>query len=145
MHFYFVRGCGFRNWTKVGDYYQATDDIICVVRDETGLHYEFHLLPGFQCDFGSVPWVFQWFVPSYSPTNDLLNAAFFIHDAAYASGAVHRTIADDMLRDLLIAAGLPKYKALTVRWCVSKFAANHYGPENDYGGNGAFVKLSLYV
>lgn len=145
MHFYFVDGNGFKNWTKIGNLYQVTDDIICILRDELGTRYKFHLLPGFQCDGGSVPWCFRWFVPSWSQTNDLINAAFFIHDAAYASGLVHRDIADDMLRGLLRDAGLSRFKASTVCWCVNNFAAGHYGPENDDGGNGAFVKLSVYV
>lgn len=145
MHFYYVRGCGLRCWTKIGDIYQATDDIIVIVRDETGMHYEFHLLPGFRTDGGSVPLAFQWFVPKWSSTNDLINAAYFIHDAAYASGLVHRNIADDMLRGLLRDAGLSRFKASTVCWCVNKFAAGHYGPENDSEGNGAFVKLHVYT
>ena len=145
MHFYYERGCNFRSWIKIGDIYQATNDITCVVRDELGTHYEFHLLPGFQTDGGSVPLAFQWFVPKWSSTNDFINAAYFIHDAAYASGLIHRDIADDMLRGMLRDAGLSRFKASTVCWCVNKFAASHYGPENDSEGNGDFVKLHVYT
>ena len=51
----------------------------------------------------------------------------------------------DMLRGILRDAGLSRFKASTVCWCVNNFAASHYGPENDGGGNGAFVKLYVYV
>ena len=144
MHFYFVRGCGFRNWIKIGDTYQATDDIICIVRDEFGTHYEFHFLPGFRCNGGSVPWCFRWFVPSWSPTNDLINIAFAIHDGLYGSELMHRDIADDLLRGLLRDAGLSRLKASTVCYAVNKFAESHYGQDKDGYDSRLFMKLHVY-
>lgn len=143
MHFYFVRGCGFRNWTKIGDFYQATDEIVCVVRDELALHYEFTLLPGFRCNGGSVPWCFRWFVPSWSSTNDLLNMAYALHDAMYCSGLMHRELADDMLRGLLRDAGLSRLKASTVCFAVNKFAESHY--KKDEYDSAPFVKMRLFA
>lgn len=142
MHFYFVRGCGFRCWTKIDSLYQATDDIICIVRDELGTHYEFHLLPGFRCNGGSVPLIFQWFVPSWSPTNDLINMAYALHDGCYASGLLHRDVSDDLLRGLLRDAGLSRVKASTVCYAVNKFAESHY--QNDEYDTAKFIKLHVY-
>lgn len=142
MHFYYVRGCGFRCWTKIGDVYQATDDIIVIVRDETGMHYEFHLLPGFRCNGGSVPWMFRWFVPSWSSTNDLINMAYALHDGCYASGILHRDIADDLLRGLLRDAGISRLKASTVCYAVNQFAESHY--QKDEYDTAKFIKLHVY-
>lgn len=142
MHFYFVRGCGFRNWIKIGDVCQATDDIICIVRDEFGTYYEFHLLPGFQCNGGSVPWCFRWFVPSWSSTNDLINMAFALHDGLYSSGLLHRSVSDDLLRGLLRDAGLSRFKASTVCYAVNKFAESHY--QKDEYDTAKFIKLHVY-
>lgn len=142
MHFYFVRGCGFRCWTKIDSLYQATDDIICIVRDELGTHYEFHLLPGFRCNGGSVPFIFQWFVPSWSPTNDLINMAYALHDGCYASGLLHRDVSDDLLRGLLRDAGLSRVKASTVCYAVNKFAESHY--QHDEYDTAKFIKLHVY-
>lgn len=142
MHFYFVRGCGFRCWTKIDDFYQATDDIIVIVRDETGQHYEFHLLPGFRCNGGSVPWMFRWFVPSWSSTNDLINIAYALHDGCYASGLLHRDIADDLLRGLLRDAGLSRLKASTVCYAVNQFAESHY--QKDEYDTKKFIRLHVY-
>jgi len=142
MHFYFVRGCGFRCWTKIDSLYQATDDIICIVRDELGTHYEFHLLPGFRCNGGSVPFIFQWFVPSWSPTNDLINMAYALHDGCYASGLLHRDVSDDLLRGLLRDAGLSRIKASTVCYAVNKFAESHY--QHDEYDTAKFIKLHVY-
>ena len=63
-------------WVKIGDIYQATDDIYVRLHDEQGMHYTWHLYPGFQTDGGSVPLAFQWFVPKWSTDNDLINLAF---------------------------------------------------------------------
>ena len=143
MHFYFVRGCGFRNWVRIGNIYQTTSDIVVIVRDETGLHYEFTLITGFQCNGGSVPWVFRWFVPSWSSTNDLINIAYALHDAMYCSGLMHRDISDDMLRGLLRDAGLSRLQASTVCYAVNKFAESHYN-KDEYDSK-PFVKMRLYI
>lgn len=143
-HFTFDGARNPKAWVKIGNLYQATDDIYVRLHDERDMHYTWHLYPGFQTDGGSVPLAFQWFVPKWSDNNDIINAAFFVHDAAYASGLVHRDIADDMLRGILRDAGLSRFKASTVCWCVNNFAAGHYGPANDKEGNGAFVKLDVY-
>ena len=143
MHFYFVRGCGFRNWIRIGDVYQATSDIVVVVRDETGLHYEFTLITGFRCNGGSVPWAFRWFVPSWSSTNDLINIAYALHDAMYCSGLMHRDLSDDMLRGLLRDAGLSRLQASTVCYAVNKFAESHYN-KDEYDSK-PFVKMRVYL
>lgn len=143
MHYYYVRGCGLRNWMKIGDVYQATGDIIVVVRDETGLHYEFTLVTGFQCNGGSVPWCFQWFVPGWSATNDLLNTAYALHDAMYCSGFIPRDLADDMLRGLLRDAGLSRLRASTVCYAVNKFAESHYN-KDEYNSK-PFVKMRVFI
>lgn len=131
-------------WIKIGDLYQATDDIYVRLHDEKGMHYTWHLYPGFQTDGGSVPVAFQWFVPKWSNENDLINLAFALHDAAYGSGLMHRDIADDMLRGMLRDAGLSRFRASTVCWAVNNFAASHYGPNNDRYDCKLFSTLDVY-
>lgn len=142
MHFYFVSMKNEKSWIPIGDTYQATDDIFVTVRDETGMHYEFHLLPGFRCDGCSAPWCFHWFAPKWHETNDLYNIAVCLHDALYATGLMHREHADDLLRGLLRDAGFSRFKASTICYCVNQFAASHY--DKDELDTGAFVKLRVY-
>jgi hypothetical protein len=143
MHFYYLGSKNPNAWCKVGKMYQAVEDIYVYLRDDTGFRYTWHLLPGFRTDMGSVPAVFQWFVPGYSKDNYLINLAYYTHDAAYASGLVPKGIADDMLRGILRDAGVSRLRASTVCWCVNTFAASHYGPENDTDNNRVFVKLTV--
>ena len=144
MHFYYDGARNPKAWIKIGDLYQATDDIYVRLHDDGGMHYTWHLLPGFRTDGGSVPAAFRWFVPSWSEDNDIINMAYSIHDAAYGSGLVHRDIADDMLRGILRDAGLSRFKASTVCWAVNTFAKSHYGPENDTNDCALFAKLQVY-
>lgn len=141
MHFYFVSARNPKSWVKNGHLYQAMDDIYVTVRDQDGVHYEFHLLPGFLTDGGSVPAAFRWFVPSWSSVNWLINIAYALHDAVYAAGILSRSEADDLLRGLLRDAGLSRVRASTVCWCVNRFAKGHYGPKNDRYGSAPFVKM----
>lgn len=142
MHFYYERGCNFRSWIKIGDIYQATNNITAVVRDETGMFYEFQMLAGFRTNGGSVPWCFRWFVPSWSSTNDLINIAYALHDGLYASGLLHRSVSDDLLRGLLRDAGLSRIKASTVCYAVNKFAESHY--QKDEYDTAKFIRLHVY-
>lgn len=142
MHFYYVRGCNFRSWIKIGDIYQATNDITCVVRDETGMFYEFQMLAGFRTNGGSVPWFAQWYVPSWSSTNDLINIAYSLHDGIYASGIMHRDLADDLLRGLARDSGYSRTKAGLICWAVNQFGASHYG--KDELDTAKFLKLHVY-
>lgn len=145
MHFYYLGSKNATAWCKVGNLYQAVEDIYVYLKDDSGMRYIWHLLPGFRTNMGSVPVIFQWFIPSYSKDNYLINVAYFIHDAAYSSGLVHRDIADDMLRGILRDAGVSRFKASTVCWCVNNFAENHYGPEHDTDDNNLFVKLTVFA
>lgn len=145
MHFWFVSSKNEKSWIPIGGTYQATDDIFVTVRDQDGMHYEFHLFPGFRCDGCSAPLCFRWFAPKWHPGNDLYNIAVCLHDACYASGLLSRGHADDLLRGLLRDAGFSRFKASTICFCVNRFAAGHYGKENDRLDTGAFVKLRVYM
>ena len=145
MHFYYL-GC--RNpkaWVKIGNLWQATDDIYVRLRDDSDMRYTWHLLPGFRTDGGSVPLAFRWFVPSWSDDNDIINLAYALHDAAYGSEFMHKDVADDMLRGMLRDAGLSRFKASTVCWAVNNFAKSHYGLENDYNDCYLFANLTVYT
>lgn len=144
IHFSYIGTRNPRSWVKIGDSWQATDDIYIRLQDDTGVKYTFHILPGFRTDFGSIPVIFRWFVPSRSETNDVLNMAFVVHDACYSSGLVHKDLADQMLHDILIDAGISRFRAKMVKWAVGNFAACHYGPENDTDDNDLFVDLKVY-
>ena len=141
MHFYFVASKNEKSWIKNGELYQAIDDIFVTVKDHDNMYYEWHLLPGFLTDGGSVPRCFRWFVPSWSKSNHVLNLAFALHDAAYASALLDRNDADDLVRGLLRDAGLCRLRASTVCYAVNKFAEDHYGPVHDKYGSAPFVKL----
>lgn len=146
MHFYLINHMGGKCWIKLpSGLYQATDDIYVYVRDETGMHYEFHILPGFQTDGGSVPWCFRWFVPKWTEDNVTVNLAYAIHDGLYASELMHRSVSDDLLRGLLRDGGLPRYKASTVCFAVNNFAASHYGKDRDYEENRKFFRMRVFV
>lgn len=144
MHFYFESSKNEKAWIKIGNIYQATEEITVTLRDETGMHYKWTLLPGFRTDGGSVPLAFRWFVPAWSDTVPLVNLAYALHDAAYGSGLMHRDIADDMLRGLLRDAGFSRFRASTVCWAVNNFAAGHYGVENDKYDCRLFASLRVY-
>ena len=145
MHFYFVSAKNEKSWVKNGELYQAIDDIFVTVKDQDNMYYEWHLLPGFRTDGGSVPLCFRWFVPSWSKTNHVLNLAFALHDAAYASELLDRSDADDLVRGVLRDAGLCRLRASTVCYAVNKFAERHYGKENDKYGSAQFVKLRRWL
>lgn len=144
MHYYYDGARNPKSWVKIGNLYQATDDIYVRLRDSNDLHYTWHLYPGFLTDGGSVPLAFQWVVPKWSDDNDLINLSFALHDAAYGSGLMHRSLADDMLRGMLRDAGLSRWRASAVCWAVNNFAAKHYGPENDKYDCKLFATLDVY-
>lgn len=87
--------------------------------------------PGFRTDGGSVPKAFQWIIPAWSETNDLLRLAFVVHDACYGAELLPKDIADELLHSMLLDAGLGKVKAMMVCEAVSLFAKRHYGIVND--------------
>ena len=68
--------------------------------------------------------------------------AYALHDAAYASGILHRDIADDLLRGLLRDAGLSRLKASTVCYAVNQFAESHY--QKDEYDTAKFIQLRVY-
>lgn len=144
MHFTYKGSKNADSWVKIGDLYQATDDIYVYLVDDNHLSYDWHLLPGFRTDGGSVPLAFRWFVPSWSKDNAIINLAYALHDAAYGSELMHRSIADDMLRGMLRDAGLSRFKASTVCWAVNNFASGHYGQCNDDYDCRLFAKLRVY-
>lgn len=145
MHFYYDGARNPKAWIKICNLYQATDDIYVRLHDDGGMHYTWHLLPGFRTDGGSVPAAFRWFVPSWSDTDDVLNIAYATHDAIYSSGLASREIADEMLYSMLLESELSRWKAKLVFWAVHNFAADHYGPSNDTDDNDLFVDLSVYA
>ena len=145
MHFYYMGSRNPKAWTKVGNLWQATDDIYVRLRDDSDMRYTWHLLPGFRTDFGSIPVVFRWLVPSHSDTDDVLNIAYATHDAIYSSGLASREVADEMLYSMLLESELPRWKAKLVFWAVRNFASDHYDPEHDKDDNDLFVELSVYT
>lgn len=140
MQFYLRHLSNERAWANVDGLWQATDDIYADIMDDEAKWHTFHLLPGFRCDGGSVPKMFQWFVPSWSTENPVINIAYALHDASYASECLSREHADDLLRGLLRDAGLNRLRASTVCYAVNKFASKHYGKANDNFGCAPFVK-----
>lgn len=145
MNFEYLGSRNPDSWVQIGSIWQSASDIYVRLRDAKGFRYTWHILPGFRCDMGSIPKCFQWFVPSYDPKNPILDVAFAVHDAAYGSELVSKELADDMLRDTLIAAGISRFRANTVHWAVDKFAKSHYGVKNDTLDNKGFVDLRVYL
>ena len=144
IHFSYLGARNPRSYIKTDKDYQVTDDIYVRLQDDTGVKYSWHFFPGFKTDFGSVPRIARLVIPNRSDSNDILNMAYLVHDGAYSSGLVHRDIADQMLHDILLDAGIAPWKARLVKWAVHNFAEGHYGPENDTDDNDLFVELKVY-
>lgn len=146
MHFYILNYTGAGCWVKLPDgRYQATDTITVNVRDQDRMVYEFTMLPGFRTDGGSVPWCFRWFAPGWTEDEPLVNLAYALHDALYASELLPRGQADDLLRGLLRDAGWSRVRASTVCYAVNKFAASHYGKDRDPEENRLFFKMRRMI
>lgn len=144
MHFYTVSHTATPNsFAKVGSLYQAMHEIQVYVRGDNGMIYKFTILPGFRTDGGSVPKAFQWFVPSWSEGNVLINLAYAIHDLVYGAELMARSEADDLLRGMLRDAGLSRARASTVCWAVNTFACRHYGKKYDRWDCALFSRLEI--
>lgn len=105
---------------------------------------QFHIMPLFRTDGGSVPKSFQWLIPAWSETNDLLRLAYVIHDACYGAELVSKKEADELLHSMLLAAGLGKIKSLMVCEAVALFARRHYGIANDNLDNYYFCEFKRH-
>ena len=144
MHFYTITYSKNNKWQKYDDLFHLGSDLSVVLKDENGLNYGFKLVPGFVTDGGSVPFAFRWFVPCWSKANSLVNIAYALHDALYASELLPRAVADDILRGMLRDAGFSRLRASTVCFCVNQFAANHYGRKYDRFGVAKFLKMRTW-
>ena len=131
--------CDDYTYHKVGDLYQI-DSQFRIMLEDGQYRYVFTIYPGFRTDGGSIPFLFRWFAKPWDPENLEYNACFILHDACYASGYVHRNIADDMLRSALRDIGLDRLHASTIHWCVKQFAQSHYEKDD----NADFVKFELF-
>lgn len=121
--------------TKLYECFQYT-----IVETELGT---FTIKPLFRTDGGSVPKVFQWLIPAWSETNDLLRLAFVIHDACYGAELLPKDVADELLHSMLLDAGLGKIKSKLVCEAVSLFAKRHYGIANDELDNCEYCNIKL--
>lgn len=131
--------CDSFKYHKVGDLYQI-DSQFRIMLEDGQYRYVFTIYPGFRTDGGSIPFLFRWFAKPWDPENLEYDACFILHDCCYASGYVHRDIADDMLRSSLRDIGLSRGKASTIHWCVKHFAKSHYEKDE----NADFVKFELF-
>lgn len=140
-HYYFVDVDHPYAWARVKDMWEATADIHVTIRDNDDIYYHWTLHKGFRTDGGSVPGALQWFVPSWSENNHIINIAYALHDAAYGTEYMTRADADDMLRGLLRDAGLSRFRASTVCVAVKQFACCHYGIVHDDNDSILYVEL----
>ena len=145
MYLEYLGGERLDSWvTLPNGRHQATDEIITRFKGDDGLRYTFVIFPGFTCDGGSVPWAFQWFVPSWSKDNHELNIAYALHDGIYATECLNRRAGDDLLETMLYVAGLSQLRASTVKWAVCNYGRSHYGKEHDTFEDGLFFKMTRY-
>ena len=145
MHFEYLGTRNPDSWvTLPSGLHQAVDDIEIRLKGDDGYNYTVTLYPGLLTDGGSVPWMLRWFVPSWSETNHELNISFVLHDVLYATEYLPKEVADDLLEDMLMTAGISRLRASTVCWAVTNFADKHYGRNFDENEMGLFSRIIKY-
>ena len=85
--------------------WQLTEDLVYEGADDT-----FTVPAGFETDFGSVPWIVSWLVPS---TGDGMVGAFIVHDYLYDFGrelGVSRADADGIMRRIMGEEGVTGFR-----------------------------------
>ena len=76
-----------------------------------------HVVPnGYQTDGASIPRPF-WFVVGSPFSPDVIRAAM-LHDFLYSHRKVSRIDADDLLYEVMIADGVPRWRALVIHVAV---------------------------
>jgi hypothetical protein len=81
---------------------------------------------GFKWDGASVP-RFAW---SFLRPDGRIRAASLVHDYIYAKHkalGITRHIADSLFYEMMLDAGIPKYKAYTAYYAVRWFGGSHWG------------------
>lgn len=100
---------------------------------------------GFKTDGGSVPKIFQRWLPSWKDDDPKYNAAFLVHDFLYctkgAYGHFTRDEVDSIMRGILREAGMKRFWASAADFCVGLFA----GGENHWGDNSLDSRLKAEV
>ena len=129
-------------WHEVMDGIYQIDDKFQIQLEDDEYLYTVTIKPGFRTDGGSIPWLFSWFAKGWSDDYSY-NACFILHDALYAAGVVHRSIADDMLRSALRDVGMDRLHASTICWCVNTFACSHY--KDDDLDNLDFIEYHMHM
>lgn len=142
--FYYMKYNNIDKWAGK-DTHIVQSDMYVVISDERNNLYKITLLKGFRCDGLSVPFIFQWFLPSWSK-DFKYNIAGAIHDALYTVkgfGIFNRETCDDIFRSLLRDSGISRFKAGCADKAVEWFASsdNHWG--NDSFRNKDYIKLSF--
>ena len=99
---------------------------IDVVTDEGLLSYT--IKPGFITNGRSGPAIIDGFAPHFG--NDDMLVAWIVHDCNYYE-LLSKDLADDILRQMLIKAGMNKFKAGVVKKSVQWFGDNAYGLDSD--------------
>lgn len=103
--------------------------------------YRFIVHKGAMTDGLSVPKIFQWYLPDWDNSNTLYNVAGIVHDAAYGSELLSKTIADQLFYEGLISAGINRFKASTAKWAVQNLAGLHYGKKHDDFGIAEYANI----
>lgn len=122
-------------YMKSGKKYILTEDLVITVESHRGNSkyvIVITLKAGFSSDGASVPLAFQWILPAWSKTNELMNVAALLHDALYGERGFNllaREECDDLYRGALRVAGLPRYKASVVDMAlyVAGWTRDHWG------------------
>lgn len=79
-----------------------------------------YMIPnGYQTDGASIPRPF-WFLVGSPFTPEVIRAAM-VHDYLYAHHVVPRLTADDVLHRVMLADGLPRWRALLIHVAVRVF------------------------
>lgn len=99
---------------------------IDVVTDEGLLSYT--IKPGFITNGRSGPTIIDGFAPHFG--NDAMLVAWIVHDCNYYE-LLSKDLADEILRQMLIKAGLSKFRSSVVKKSVQWFGDNAYGLSTD--------------
>lgn len=131
--------------------YRLLDNpVLCmeIVRGKKRFQMELSFKKGFTYDGVSRPAIAKNYILKFDPDNKLYNFAAAAHDWLYAvkgNGMFNRSECDDVLRGIFREAGLSRFKAGLMDWCVGVFAGGrkHWG--NDSFGIRDLVECTAVV
>lgn len=98
-----------------------------ILAGSDGNWYTFELNEGLRWKGISVPKVLQWCLPDEDHMGLIYTAAGMLRAYCYGSRCLPKEKADNLFRDVLRAAHIPKIKELVACYCARHFGREEYG------------------